>query len=165
MEQFTYFWNGEFSQWYGSKFSLLVPIPNNQQGHLAFCHAEQAMMYYKAAFFQDWDSALAIMSTTDPKECKALGRMVKPFDRDKWNSVCRDFVREINYAKFTQNDRLKKVLLATAGTTLVEASPMDKIWGIGLVAQDPRAKNRATWLGTNWLGEALTQVREQILKE
>ena len=64
-----------------------------------------------------------------------------------------------------QNPDLKWELLATDGTTLVEENPVDYIWGIGLKKNDPRAKNRATWQGTNWLGETLTKVREILIKQ
>jgi ribA/ribD-fused uncharacterized protein len=65
-------------------------------------------------------------------------------------------------AKFTQDKRLKEILLETGNKTLVEASPYDKIWGIGLAADDKRAKSRSTWQGKNWLGEVLTKVRNDI---
>lgn len=56
-------------------------------------------------------------------------------------------------------------MLDTAGTTLVEASPYDRIWGIGLAASNPKALDRKMWRGTNWLGQALTEVREEIVKD
>jgi ribA/ribD-fused uncharacterized protein len=105
------------------------------------------------------------MSTTDPREQKKIGREVKNFDKKKWDQKVKDIVFRGNMAKFTQNEDLKKKLLATAGTTLVEASPHDKIWGIGLAETDPKAQKRETWLGTNWLGEVLTEVREAIIEE
>ena len=67
-----------------------------------------------------------------------------------------------NYAKFTQNPDLLKTLIDTIGTTLVEASPYDKVWGIGLAEDDPKALNRETWEGTNWLGEVLTDLRTYL---
>ena len=69
------------------------------------------------------------------------------------------------FTQFTQNEHLLTQLLATEGTTLVEASPRDRIWGIGLGAQNPLAQNRETWRGTNYLGEILTRVRQQIIDE
>ena len=91
--------------------------------------------------------------------------LVAGFNKEQWEQVARDVVYKGCYAKFTQNQDLKQALLATAGTTLVEASPEDRIWGIGLRKTDPRALNRATWRGTNWLGEILTKVREDLLNE
>lgn len=67
-----------------------------------------------------------------------------------------------NKAKFLQNDDILRELLKTVGTTIVEASPDDNIWGIGLSAEDPMAQNRSIWKGTNWLGEVLTSLRDEI---
>ena len=127
--------------------------------------AEQYMMASKARTFFDGDSIGKILASDNPKEQKALGRKVKDFDPDEWNRVAKKFVFIGNYAKFTQDEDLKKILLATMGTTLVEASPFDKIWGIGMKEDDPLALDRKTWNGTNWLGEVLTQVRDHIYHE
>jgi len=151
MEKFTFFWDGPFSQWYPSRFKI--------DGYHYTC-AEQYMMVEKARLFDDKDAALMIMATSDPKEMKRLGRSVKGFNADKWNSVAKDVVFRASMAKYAQNPDLKVLLLATKGTTLVEASPYDKVWGIGLPRDDPRAEDRSRWQGTNWLGETLTLVRE-----
>lgn len=153
-EQFTFFWNGPFSQWYLSDFTV---------NDITFNCAEQYMMYEKAMLFEDYDIAVKILETDAPWEQKALGRMVSDFDLDQWNEVARDIVFAGNVAKFTQNNQLKEILLKTKGTTLVEASPHDKIWGIGLKQNDPKALNRETWRGSNWLGEVLTKVRDSNL--
>jgi ribA/ribD-fused uncharacterized protein len=164
-EWFTMFWGGIYSQWYTkAPFRTEVPVAD-QRVVLEFNCCEQYMMYMKAATFGDWDTAEKVMRTLNPKEQKQLGREVKPFDRDVWNSVARQIVYDGNYAKFTQHRDLKIALLSTAGSTLVEASPVDKIWGIGLAADNPLALDRKTWKGTNWLGEAITQVRNDILKK
>ncbi|MFD0681928.1 MULTISPECIES: NADAR family protein [unclassified Paenibacillus] len=98
----------------------------------------------------------------DPRQQKALGRAVKNFDRVVWESKCREYVYLANKAKFLQNDDILRELLKTVGTTIVEASPDDNIWGIGLSAEDPMAQNRSIWKGTNWLGEVLTSLRDEI---
>ena len=103
------------------------------------------------------------MAAIDPSDQKRYGREVKGFDKDKWDAVARDVVYKGSMAKYTQNHDLKRDLLATVGTTLVEASPKDNIWGIGLAKSDPRAQDRSTWKGKNWLGETLTKVREDIV--
>lgn len=157
MEEFTFFWEtrSPFSQWHPSDFTL--------EGKDFNC-AEQYMMYKKAMLFNDDQIAEQILLTKKPRDQKALGRKVRNFDADTWNKHCKQIVYEANEAKFTQNDDLKDALLATAGTTLVEASPYDKIWGIGLTADQPEAQDRSTWQGTNWLGEILTELRENIMK-
>tara|TARA_Y100000034_G_scaffold125150_2_gene174323 strand:+ start:2916 stop:3398 length:483 start_codon:yes stop_codon:yes gene_type:complete len=153
-EKFTFFWDGPFSQWLRG-FSFKVD-------DVEYSTAEQYMMAEKARLFDDNATLKKIMATSSPKEQKALGREVKNFDAGKWNAVAKDVVKKANLAKFRQNPKLKDQLLATEGTTLVEASPYDKIWGIGLRENDARALDRQTWQGTNWLGEVLTQVREEI---
>lgn len=153
-QKYTFFWNGPFSQWAPSKFKV---------GNLEFTSAEQYMMAHKAVFFNDVETFKKIMSTDDPREQKAFGRQVKNFDKDKWESVCKQIVYEGNYAKFSQNDDYRQELMKTIGTELVEASPDDKIWGIGLEESDERAKDKSQWQGTNWLGEVITRVREDMM--
>jgi len=156
MEKFTFFWSGPFSQWHPSPFHLDDEWYN--------C-AEQYMMAEKARLFGDLEALKKIMSAVDPADQKRYGREVKKFELVQWNRYAKNFVYGANLAKFTQNEDLKQELLATAGTTLVEASPEDTVWGIGLRKDDPRAQSRETWLGTNWLGEVLTKVREDISAE
>lgn len=103
------------------------------------------------------------MAASHPREQKDLGREVASYNDAKWRAVARDSVYKGNYAKFSQIPEFKDALLATKGTTLVEASRKDRIWGIGLDKDDPNALNRATWLGTNWLGEVLTKVRDDLI--
>ena len=153
-EQFTFFWSGPFSQWHPSPFQI--------DGVWYNC-AEQYMMAEKARLFGDKQAEARIMVSPDPSEQKRFGRQVDGFDVKRWAKVARDIVYKASYAKYTQNPDLLKVLLATKGTTLVEASPQDVIWGIGLRKDDPRALNRSQWKGTNWLGETLTKVRDDIL--
>lgn len=153
MEKFTFFWGGIFSQWYPSRFMIKEVIYN--------C-AEQYMMAQKAILFDDREAWEKIMDSNHPRDQKAIGRTIKDFDKDKWEAVCKQYVYDANYAKFTQNNKLYDGLMDTLATTLVEASPEDKIWGIGLAENDPRCLDRATWQGTNWLGEIITKVREDI---
>ena len=152
-QTYTFFWGGPFSQWYPATFNI--------EGIEYNC-AEQYMMFQKALFFGDEKIAREIMKTKDPKDQKALGRKVKPFNEDTWNRVVRTIVYKGNYAKFTQNKNLLKVLLTNNNDVFVEASPNDKIWGIGLAATDPRAQDPSQWLGTNWLGVILTRLRADL---
>ncbi|MGG1518248.1 NADAR family protein [Paenibacillus oryzisoli] len=156
MEKFTFFYRTEspFSQWHPALFEI---------NGISFNCAEQYMMYQKAKLFKDEEIAAKVLSAQTPREQKELGRAVRNFHRDKWETHCKQFVYEGNYAKFTQNQQLLEKLLATQGTTLVEASPTDCIWGVGLLEDDPLILNRVTWRGTNWLGEVLTNLREDLL--
>lgn len=155
MEKFTFFWHtaSPFSQWHPANF-----IVNGLQ----YTSAEQYMMHQKALLFGDRKIAEQIMSTNSASAQKKLGRQVKGFDQTVWEAECQRIVYEGNQAKFTQNEELLAALLATRGTTLVEASPDDRIWGVGLAEDNPRIRNRSTWRGTNWLGEILTRLRGEI---
>src|SRR5262249_41109308 len=137
-ERYTFFWSGPFSQWHPCRFWL---------GGRYYNCAEQYMMEQKAILFGDPATAERIREARQPRERKALGREVRGSDQERWNAAGRDSVFAGNWAKFTQDDQLKATLLETRGTTLVEASPKDTIWGIGLAEGDPRALRAATWRG------------------
>ncbi len=142
-----------FSQWWGSSF---VSIGKE------YCCMEQCMMAGKALLFRDMDTFDAIMAEGDPKKIKALGRRVTPFDGSLWDEVKHTLILNGNYAKFTQNEALRQFLLSTGDSLLVEASPYDIIWGIGLGAENPDAQHPAKWRGQNLLGFALMEVRDEI---
>jgi len=156
MEKFTFFWSGPFSNWHPSPFHI---------DNIWYNSGEQWMMAEKAKLFGDKETLAKIMSAVDPREQKAYGRQVKNFDKAKWSAEAPERVFKGCLAKFEQNEDLKKIILSTVGTTLVEASPEDKIWGIGLRKDDPRAQSRETWLGTNWLGETLMRVRDVLVEK
>ncbi|XP_067946360.1 riboflavin biosynthesis protein VVA0006-like [Watersipora subatra] len=157
-ERFTFFYKKDspFSQFHSCQFTVAGVTYN--------C-AEQYMMHQKAVMFGDTQMAKRILASSSPPQQKSFGRLVEKFDPEVWARQCREVVFNGNYAKFTQNKNLLTHLIATEGTTLVEASPRDKIWGIGMGANNPLAQNRATWKGRNYLGEALTQVRERIMRD
>jgi ribA/ribD-fused uncharacterized protein len=156
MNKYTFFWGGPFSQWAPSNFVV---------NEIKYNCAEQYMMAHKASVFDDYDTYIKIMESKHPNDQKQLGRGVKNFDKEKWEKVCKQIVFDGNYAKFTQNPHLWDALESTVGTELVEASPFDTIWGIGLAENDPLALNKETWKGLNWLGEIITDVREVIIIE
>ncbi len=154
--RFTFFWQSgsPFSQWHPSEFVV--------EGKRFVC-AEQYMMYGKAVLFGDLEVAQRILASKSPKTQKALGRKVQGFDEKLWRRERERIVYEGNHAKFTQDEALLKALLATAGTELVEASPTDRIWGVGLSQEDPRIQNPSQWRGENLLGKVLTRLREDLL--
>lgn len=151
-EQFVFFYGGPFSQWYRSKITL---------DGVTYNTAEQYMMAMKADYFNDKDILAKILKSKDPSEQKAFGRQVANFDAEAWNAVSRGFVYKANLAKFS-DPTLKEYLLSTGDKEIVEASPYDKIWGIGIGENDPARLDKANWRGTNWLGETLMKVRNDL---
>ena len=119
-------------------------------------------MASKALLFNDLDVYAQIFDATTPKEFKNLGKSVKGYNQDVWNAHKDRIVIEGNIAKFSQNPELKDFLLSTGDKILVEASPLDTIWGIGLDEEDDRAIDPAQWLGENHLGFALMTVRDML---
>lgn len=132
---------------------------------MTFLTTEQYMMYHKALFFNDQEIADAIALEPEPSQQKALGRKVKGFDRQKWKEKREKIVEEGNWWKFTEprEGHLGSMLLETGDRLLVEASPYDKIWGIGYGASNAE-ENRGTW-GENLLGKALMRVRDRLRAE
>jgi len=157
MSKFTFFWgtSSPFSNWHKSDF---------EYKGIKFCTSEQAMMWEKAMTFDDIQIAQEILKTRNPKVQKELGRNVKNYDEAKWASVRYDIVFNILVNKFTQNESMLLALLETDESLIVEASPYDAVWGIGLAEDDPRAQNISEWKGQNLLGKALTELRS-VLKQ
>jgi ribA/ribD-fused uncharacterized protein len=151
-EKYVFFWNGIYSQWYQAPMTI--------DGVLYNC-CEQYMMQQKALFFGDIDTAEKIMLTSHPRDQKELGRQVKNFNVDRWSKVNLRFVYKGNLAKFTQNEELKTELLATTDRLLVEASPYDQIWGIGMGEEDG-IDDPINWKGQNLLGWAITLVKKEL---
>ena len=156
MSAFTFFFTeaSPFSQWYRCRFVV--------DGKTFNC-AEQFMMHGKAVLFADADAQAQILAADHPRDHKALGRKVRGFDDAVWKRERERIVRDGNRAKFTQSTELMALLAGTRGTTLVEASPYDRIWGIGLAASDPRAQDPSQWRGQNLLGKILTELRDELL--
>ncbi|MCM3629347.1 NADAR family protein [Paenibacillus glycanilyticus] len=143
------------SQWWGSEF-----IVENEQ----YSFAEQFMMAEKARLFGDKEMLEAIMKSKHPKEMKAYGRAIKGFNNEVWESICYDIVLRGNLAKFEQNQELLEFLKSHHNCVFVEASPVDRIWGIGLAQDHPNSMNPILWEGKNLLGFALTEVRDRLNK-
>jgi len=162
-----YFWrpfeeNGYLGQWYSSPFTTQCPFDPDKT--VTFQNCETYMMYHKAILFNDLKVAEQIIdSADDPKAVKALGRMVKRFDQTKWDEKKFEIVVNGNREKFRQNEGLKNLLLETKGREIIEASPMDRIWGIGF-SKANAMKNRHRW-GQNLLGKAIIQVRDELCIE
>ncbi|HIR43946.1 MAG TPA: NADAR family protein, partial [Candidatus Ventrisoma faecale] len=123
---------------------------------------EQFMMYRKAVAFGDRDRAAQILDTEDVGRIKELGRLVSGYDDNYWNGIRQIVVYEGLYAKFSQNEELKRLLQATGRAVLAECAVKDRIWGIGLSMDDPDRLDRRKWKGQNLLGYALMMVREKL---
>lgn len=153
-----YFWGGIFSQWYKCHIY-------DDKLDLTFVSAEQLMMYWKAVTFNDNETAKKIHEETDPKECKALGRLIKNFDSEKWDEVKYRIVKRASYLKFSQSPDLKEWMIMCSGFEFVEASPYDKIWGVGLGQDDPLIYDKNNWQGKNLLGMCLNDACAKIIDE
>ena len=158
-DKYVFFWGSEFSNWYECR------LPFIKYKGITFFNSEQAFMWEKAVYFGDMIIAKKIVETPNPKENKGLGRKVKGFDVEKWSEVNFQFMVDVNYAKYSQNPRLKATLLSTGDKIIVEASPYDTIWGIGLHWEDDDVLDESKWKGQNLLGKALMEVRKQLRNE
>ncbi|XP_054764016.1 N-glycosidase YbiA-like [Lytechinus pictus] len=155
-EKYTFFYgekSSPFSQFRAANFVV---------DGVQYTCAEMYMMHQKAVLFGDHEIAEQILVATKPMAMKALGRKVRNFDEEVWKQHRRQIVKKGNLAKFSQNLDILAKLLETRGTTLVEASPRDRIWGIGMGKDNPNAKNKNKWRGQNLLGYILTEVREEL---
>lgn len=127
---------------------------------VTFPSAEHWMMVQKALLFKDPEIARQMLETEDMAQVKALGRKVKNFDEAEWVQARERIVVEGNLHKFGQNPGLRDKLLATGDKKIVEASPRDRIWGIGF-GEKNALKNRERW-GLNLLGIALESTRGKL---
>ncbi|MGX1883428.1 NADAR family protein [Streptomyces sp. NPDC055287] len=164
--RYLYFWGhrptpgsaagpGCLSQWW--------PVEFTEDGH-TYRSAEHYMMAHKAWLFDDPESAARILRAGHPAEAKSLGRQIVDFDEKTWRKHRYDIVVRGSIAKFGRHDALLQYLLATRDRVLVEASPLDPVWGIGLAADDARATSPTTWRGLNLLGFALMDARDALAK-
>ena len=161
--KYLFFWGNKpsntitkscLSQWWEKH-----PFESNGIRYLT---AEHYMMAGKAKLFNDQEIFEKILDTKHPGEVKKLGRKVKNFNPKIWYDHAFNIVAEGNYYKFSQHEDLRQFILNTGNRVLVEASPYDKIWGIGLKESHPDAGNAFKWKGDNLLGFALMQARQRI---
>jgi ribA/ribD-fused uncharacterized protein len=158
---FTFFWGHQrsksavtascFSQWYEAEF-----VVEGQR----YPTAEHFMMAEKAALFDDQEIRAQVLQASTPNAAKALGRKVRGFNDQRWLQHRYDIVVRANQAKFSQNPELDEYLMRTGSRVIVEASPVDDIWGIGLAQDHADVNDPNLWKGLNLLGFALMQVRD-----
>jgi ribA/ribD-fused uncharacterized protein len=144
---------GCFSQWWPAQFTV---------DGVTYPSAEHYMMTAKALLFGDAGMAAKIPSAPHPREAKALGRQVRGFSEERWAEHRFDLVVAGNVAKFGQHPELRDYLLTTGDRVLVEASPRDRVWGIGMAASNDLAMSPERWRGLNLLGFALMEARHQL---
>ncbi|MCQ4043582.1 NADAR family protein [Streptantibioticus rubrisoli] len=144
---------GCLSQWWPAEFTV---------DGVRYPTAEHWMMAGKARLFGDERTAAKVLAAGHPNEAKALGRQVPGFDEELWARHRWELVVQGNVAKFGQHPGLRDFLLGTGSRVLVEASPLDRVWGIGLAADDERAADPARWRGLNLLGFALMEARARL---
>lgn len=130
---------------------------------LVFPHLESFLMYCKARLFRDFDMADLIAHEADPQRCKLLGRKVHGYDEEIWAGKREEYHVTGGIRKFSQNPDLRDMLVATYPRELVEASPTDRLWGIGMSANDARILQRELW-GRNLCGKGLMQMRQYFVK-
>lgn len=162
--EFLFFWGHTvkeeitkacFSQWFPFEFN---------ENEINYKTAEHYMMAGKAKLFNDDEILEKILKAETPNQAKGLGRKVKNFDPKLWDEHKYEIVRQGSFLKFSQNQEFKEFLLSTEDKILVEASPYDKIWGIGMLETDSRAKKPLQWNGENLLGSALMEVGDLFKK-
>jgi ribA/ribD-fused uncharacterized protein len=162
--KFLFFWGHQpskdgtitktcFSQWWQSPFIV--------EG-IEYKTAEHWMMAEKARLFGDEEILQKILVCKSPAEAKKLGRKVTNYQDEIWLDKRFEIVKEGNFYKFSQNELLKEFLLNTKERILVEASPVDNIWGIGMATDHPDIENIEKWEGLNLLGFALMEVRDEL---
>jgi len=155
--EYAFFWNGPFSQWF--KF-------NFEASGIKFNSAEQYMMYHKAQLFGDHQMAKKILESSNQARIKEYGRRVKGFDETVWNEHKFQIVKAGNIFKFREIFKDKEFAEAfekQIGERLfVEASPYDKIWGVGLHWSDNRILDKSKWLGQNLLGKAIDEALVEL---
>lgn len=142
-----------FSQWYPATFL---------EGDATYLTAEHYMMAKKAELFGDLSIRDEILKVSHPKQAKELGRKVRSFDGAVWDENKTQIVQQANLLKFSQHAELREFLLGTGDRVIVEASPYDRVWGIGMAQDHPHAEQPERWRGENLLGFALMAVREQL---
>jgi len=130
-----------------------------------FTSTEQGFMFIKALYFNDLKTASKIIKTNNPAECRKLGRQVKGYNDEAWDKIRYDVFYYLNLEKYKQDRQLQYLLLDKKfdHKIFVEASPIDRIWGVGYAEDDDRIEYREFDWGRNYLGKIITNIRNRIL--
>ena len=159
-DNYVFFWKDWLSNYQKTKF-----WPDADEAPMMyFTSTEQAFMYYKAIFFKDDEIANLILNTDNPDRCRKLGRSIKGYNDKEWDKVRYEVFYKYNLMKYTQDEKLQKMLLDPKfdGKVFVEASPYDKIWGIGIGEEVENIEDLEYKWGRNLLGKIITNIRNRI---
>ena len=159
-DKYVFFWGEEFSNF----FPCTIKYEHNKKEY-TFSSSEQLFMWLKAKTFKDDEIAREILKADTPHNAKKLGRKVRGFDTTIWEEHREIAMRLAVWNKFSQNQELRNFFLDERfdNKIFVEASPFDKIWGIGLAENDELADDEKNWKGLNLLGKCLNNVREELI--
>ena len=152
-KKFEFFWGGIYSNWHRSGFVI---------DDISYNCGEQYMMHQKALLMDDEETARKIMLYSNPKRQKELGREIKNFNSKLWDKYKYEIMLKGLTEKFNQNEPLKRDLMASEADLFVEASPFDKIWGIGLDERTAHETPQSEWPGENLLGKIITEIRNNF---
>ena len=152
-ETHIYFWGSLFSNWANTPFKYK---------NISFENSEQAYMWEKCMFFGQEGMAEDVLFSKEPRECKSIGRSIPNFDEAKWSEISFQVMRDVNLEKYRQHKDSLKFLKESGDKIIVEASPFDKIWGIGLHYDEEDVLDESKWKGQNLLGKVLMEVRETL---
>ena len=152
-----YFYRSWMSNWSPKDLNIIY-------NGLKFTNSEQLFMWHKAQYFRDYETGTRIVNEGhDPKIAKDLGRQVKNYDDKKWSLLREYYMYLAVKSKFESFDELSNLLIDTGNKILVEASPIDKIWGVGIAEKDDNILDEANWKGLNLLGIVLMKVRNELI--
>ena len=158
----------QFSNFYESPFNYTLPeyLQSNEYPPIIICHnSEKAIMISKAILMNDKEIFMKLVNTTNPAECKKLGRLIKNFNQKLWDTYIEKIAYDVLLQKFTSNLELTDLLLSTNNNIIVESTENDKIWGNGININDPKSNDPNSWIGKNILGNTLMKVRFSLLNK
>ena len=161
-DKYVFFWQEYFSNWAYAQGGLKIRIKNKEY---TVPTSEHLFMIFKAQYFNDDESVKEMLKAKTPKEVKALGRHVKNFEPEKWDAISSRYMTKAVTIRYEQDKKFAKMLTDKkyADKTFVEASPYDKIWGIGMDENNPDIEDKNKWQGENKLGKCLTALRDKAV--
>ena len=160
-DKFVFFWKAYIANWSITPHGLKTII-NGQK--VCVPTSEHLFMAFKAEFFKDWENLQNIVNSTTPREAKDFGRLIKNYNEEAWNNVRFNMMLKALTFRFEQDEKFAEQLMGDKfkDKEFVEASPIDRIWGIGLAETDPNIEDKSKWRGTNLLGQCLNTLRKNM---